>query len=97
MGEGALVSSEWIDKSQLCHRAADRAGCRLLWRKIVTKGSAESPSVKRCVCERERERERERDCVCGCVCVCVRVCVCACGVCVCNIYIYICIYIYIHI
>ena len=47
MREGALMSSELIDKSFLCQLAAQKAGCRLLWRKVVCKGHVDAPSVRR--------------------------------------------------
>jgi hypothetical protein len=37
----------WVDKGQLCHRAAQQRGCALLWHKIVCRRPAGQPNFGR--------------------------------------------------
>jgi hypothetical protein len=41
------VQGTWVDKSQLCHRAAERQGTALIWHKIVCRKPAGQPSFGR--------------------------------------------------
>jgi hypothetical protein len=41
------VDGTWMDKSYLCHRAAEEAGSSLLWHKIFARGGIDKPAFGR--------------------------------------------------
>jgi len=43
--QSSAVVTEWLDKSYLCHKAAEQAGCHLLWRKVLTKGLVDAHQI----------------------------------------------------